>query len=348
MKNGFNAAVAGSIAPLFGSILFVMLISFGASAQVQRTFVSGLGTGTTCSRSAPCRQFSTALTQTSVGGEVVVLDSAGYGAFSITQAVSITAPPGVYAGISVFFGDGIDINAGPSDTVILRGLTINNQGSTGSGIVFNTGGTLRIENVVSSGFNNAGSSGINFNGAGTLEVKDSALTGNYNGISVAPPSGTARAAINNVRLQGNSADGLHVLGGSIVSVRNSLASGNTNNGFEADATAVGAQLNLERCLATNNGTGVVAASLSTGAAEINVESCVISGNKPGNGIAAAALSTGMATVRVSNSMVTDNNFGFTAQSAPASILSRGNNTLEGNTTNLNSISGGTITTYSAQ
>jgi len=34
----------------------------------------------------------------------------------------------VTAGISVFSGDGIDINAGASDIVILRGLTINAQG----------------------------------------------------------------------------------------------------------------------------------------------------------------------------------------------------------------------------
>jgi hypothetical protein len=70
---------------------------------------------------------------------VVVLDSAGYGAFAITQAVTVQAPPGVYAGISVFSGDGITINAGGSDTVILRGLTVNNQGSNGNGILFNYG-----------------------------------------------------------------------------------------------------------------------------------------------------------------------------------------------------------------
>jgi hypothetical protein len=74
---------------------------------------------------------------------VIVLDSAGYGPVAITKSVSLVAPPGVYAGISVFAGDGIDINVGSSDTIILRGLTVNNQGSTGSGIVFNTAGSRR-------------------------------------------------------------------------------------------------------------------------------------------------------------------------------------------------------------
>ena len=32
---------------------------------------------------------------------MIVLDSAGYGPVTITQSVSITAPPGVFAGISV-------------------------------------------------------------------------------------------------------------------------------------------------------------------------------------------------------------------------------------------------------
>jgi hypothetical protein len=113
-----------------GSLLFVTLVSSISAAQVQRTFVSGLGNDINpCSRTAPCRTISHSLMGTSAGGEVIVLDSAGYGTFSITQSVSIIAPPGVYAGISVFSGDGIDINAGSTDTVILRGLTVENQGS---------------------------------------------------------------------------------------------------------------------------------------------------------------------------------------------------------------------------
>src|SRR5262252_7389517 len=96
--------------------LFAVLSLTSASAQVQRTFVSGGGNDANpCSRTAPCRTFTQALMGTSPGGEVVVMDSAGYGAFAVAHAVSITAPPGVYAGISVFSGDGIDINAGASD-----------------------------------------------------------------------------------------------------------------------------------------------------------------------------------------------------------------------------------------
>jgi hypothetical protein len=288
-----------------GSFLFVTLFSSIATAQAPRTFVSGLGSDSNpCSRTAPCRTFSRALMGTSAGGEVVALDSAGYGAFAITQEVSVIAPPGVYAGISVFSGDGIDVNAASTDEVILRGLTINNQGSTGNGIAFNTGGTLQIENCVVNGFLSGGSAGVLFNGPGKLEVKDSIMRGNGRGIFVIPSSGQALAAIEQVRLEGGGT-GLDVEGDSNVTVRNSIASG--------------------------NGIGFLAESLAATAAELNLENCVASNNSVW-GIVAGKDSTGAVTVRVSNSTVTHNVTGLSTDGTAASLLSRGNNTVEGNGT----------------
>jgi hypothetical protein len=103
-----------SVRLTLGSSLALVLASV-AQAQVQRTFVSGLGSDSNpCSRTAPCRTFTQAISQTNTGGEVYVLDSAGYGAFTIAKSVTIVAPQGVVAGISVFSGDGIDVNAGGS------------------------------------------------------------------------------------------------------------------------------------------------------------------------------------------------------------------------------------------
>src|SRR5207245_7143697 len=109
------------------------------AALAQRTFVSA-ATGNDanpCTRTAPCRNFAAAIAQTSPGGEVIVLDSGGYGTFTIAQAISIIAPPGVYAGISVFAGTGITISAGASDVVTLRGLTLTGLGGF-AGIDFNS------------------------------------------------------------------------------------------------------------------------------------------------------------------------------------------------------------------
>jgi hypothetical protein len=107
-----------------------------------------------------------------------VLDSGGYGPFTITQGVSITAPQGIYAGISVFSGTGIVVNAGSSDTVVLRGLPINNQGSTGDGISFSNLGMLHVENCIVNGFGDTsglGGDGLVFAPAdvsATLDVED--------------------------------------------------------------------------------------------------------------------------------------------------------------------------------
>jgi hypothetical protein len=250
---------------------------------------------------------------------VIVLDSAGFGPVTITKPVSITAPPGVYAGISVFSGDGIDINAGPSDEIILRGLTINNQGSSGSGIVFTAGGALHVESCVVNGFSSLSpSSGVLFRaGSARLEVKDSIMRGNSNGIAIQPGLVQAFAAIDRTLFERNFI-GLLAQGNSLVTVRNSVASANHAQGFLAISTS------------------------PPPSPELNIESCVASNNE-GAGIEALAVGPGTATVRVSNSTVTGNSVGL--QASGGTLLSRGNNTVEGNLTGNVS---GTIASYTAK
>jgi hypothetical protein len=222
----------------------------------------------------------------------------------------------VYAGISVFSGDGITINAGASDTVILRGLTINNQGSTGSGIRCTTGGTLHIEVSVVNGFN-LGGYGVVFGSSGSLEVKDSINESQRRGYRC---RWLRLRQVDNVRLERNG-DGLDVEGGSRATVTNSLASGNTDSGFFAESFSAGApaELNIENCVASNNSFGIFASRISNG--------------------------DGVITVRVSNSTVTDNRFGLvTNGGATAAILSRTNNTVEGNGTDTS----GNIGSYTAK
>src|SRR6185369_15949081 len=71
------------------SIVFVlsMLGAADAVGSAQRTFVASYGvsanTGFNCSIAKPCRAFNEAITVTNLGGEVIVLDSAGYGPVTI-------------------------------------------------------------------------------------------------------------------------------------------------------------------------------------------------------------------------------------------------------------------------
>jgi hypothetical protein len=98
-----------------------------AQARSPRTFVSGTGSdaSATCSRAAPCRSFAGAFSGTAACGEIVVLDSAGCGPVTIARAVNIVNDGVGTAGIRPDLGGvGITINAGASDVVNLRGLTI--------------------------------------------------------------------------------------------------------------------------------------------------------------------------------------------------------------------------------
>lgn len=142
----------------------------------QRTFVSTAGVNNpACSLIAPCRDFAAAVAATSPNGEVIVLDSGGYGKVTITQSVSIIASPGVYAGISVFApDDGVTVAAGASDKVTLRGLTINSQGGN-NGIVINAGGNVHIENCTISNFVG---SGISVLGETSIHIQDTLVSGN--------------------------------------------------------------------------------------------------------------------------------------------------------------------------
>src|SRR5215469_7964736 len=145
------------IAVLSTATLVATIASSGAYALSNRTFVSGNGSDANpCSLGAPCRSFAGALAQTSPGGEIAVLDTAGYGAVSITKAISIVNEEGVEAGITATSGDGITINAGATDVVNLRGLTLVGTSGSVNGITFNSGGALNIQNCVIRGFGNNG------------------------------------------------------------------------------------------------------------------------------------------------------------------------------------------------
>jgi hypothetical protein len=305
-----------------GPIWLVAAFATGSMAQNARTFVSGAGLDTNpCSLTSPCRTFGQAVSVTNAGGEVVVLTSAGYGPFTINKAVTLEAPAGVYAGISVTSGDGIDVNAGSMDTVILRGLTVNNQGSSGNGIVFNTVGTVHIERCIANGFSRG--DGIVINGPGNIFVTDTIARGNLNGMLVQPETaGTASVTMDQVHLDANSYVGLFLnalVSGALVNgaIRNSTASGNGTYGVVAQGTLGVASLDIESCLITNNTTGILSTSTGTGA--VSISNCTISRNSAA---------------------------GFNIQ-PDAAIFSRGNNTITGNGPNGMSNSG-TLTALPAQ
>jgi hypothetical protein len=127
--------------------------AFSSPALAQRVFVSAQGSdGSPCTFAQPCRTFQRAHDAAAAGGEIDVLDPAGYGVVTITKSISIQGHG--FAGIAVPTGAiGITINAGAGDAIGLNGLIIDGVGGQW-GIQFNSGRSLVITNSVARNLSN--------------------------------------------------------------------------------------------------------------------------------------------------------------------------------------------------
>src|SRR5215831_2686403 len=142
---------------LLGALVIVLLGTTLMSAQASRTWVSGVGDDANpCSRTAPCKTFAGAISKTAAGGEIDALDPAGYGAVTITKAITLDGGGGQVASVLVAGTNGIVVQAGPSDAVILRNLRINGIGTGINGIRWLSGKSLTVENCDIFGFTTNG------------------------------------------------------------------------------------------------------------------------------------------------------------------------------------------------
>ncbi len=126
-------------------------------AQATRTWVSGLGDDVNpASRTAPCKTFAGAISKTIVGGEINVLDPAGYGAVTITKSITIDGGSN-FASILASATTGIIINA-PGGIVTIRHLSINGTGTTlgVSGIKIISAKKVIVEDCVIANFSQKG------------------------------------------------------------------------------------------------------------------------------------------------------------------------------------------------
>jgi len=281
------------------SAAFALVVAAPAAANT-RTFVASFGLDSQpCTLALPCRGFTVALAATDPGGEIVVLDSAGYGAVTIGKSVSITVPAGVYAGVSVLGGDGITIN-GAGINVALTGLTINGQGGT-HGIRFIQGARLSVDNCQVVGM---GGNGLRVEGAGTIVVTRSAIRSSaQQGVFV---NAAANVSIIRSRIQASGNDGIAMSGG---------ASGSVVRTLVADSGAW----------------GVVASQTSAGTTRIALDDATITDNDLDGVLADATGASANARVDVTNSLVARNFNGLYAFAQPGgstTMSSTGNAVVE--------------------
>jgi hypothetical protein len=238
--------------------VFVVCLIFSSAAQAQatRTWVSGVGDDVNpCSRTAPCKTFAGAISKTAAGGEINVLDSAGYGAVTITKAMTIDGS-GAHASILHGSVNGVIINPGINDQVVLRNLSINGAGTVlgTNSIRYLAGRSLRVENCV---LQNVSNHGIDMNhagtGAGELTVYNSSFT-NIGSVAIRSIAANVQAAASISKVSVNrAAFGVDVLGDELAAVSNSVFSHITNQGVVAEGTSV---INVVGSVFFKNGTGV--------------------------------------------------------------------------------------------
>ncbi|HEX2224012.1 MAG TPA: right-handed parallel beta-helix repeat-containing protein [Thermoanaerobaculia bacterium] len=232
-----------------------------AHAQATRTWVSGVGDDfNPCSRTAPCKTFAGAISKTAAGGTISVLDPGGFGAVTITKSITIQGD-GSLGSILGAGTNGVVINAAATDVVVLRDLHIEGAGTGLNGVRFLNGLALYVENCTINRFTQKG---IDFqpSGNGALFVKDTVVRNNSfgagGGIFIKPgAAGSATATLDNVNLERN-LFGLRVEGNSKVSVRDSVMTGNSNEGVHAFASGTLPIVNVIGSLVALNGTGVKA------------------------------------------------------------------------------------------
>jgi hypothetical protein len=265
--------VVKSFSLLAAGVIALGFASSPALAASSRTFVSGAGTDTgSCPVSAPCRTFAYAITQTAPSGEIIVLSSAGYGAVTISQAVSIINTSN-FAGVTVGSGNGITVNAGANDSVTLRGLTVDGGGTGANGIVFNSGHKLTIDQCDLMNFVGNGSTGNGIlmqptSANNNIIITNTTASNNqYSGIFYSPTSGAPAAGIVIDRVSTNN----NYLGIALNNVSSGAATASISNSIASENGPYGYYFNnftasLDASYATGNTTGVfvIAATIALG------------------------------------------------------------------------------------
>jgi hypothetical protein len=264
-----------------------------------RVFVASYGNdANACTFGSPCKTFQQAVNVVDPGGEVTAIDSAGFGPINISQSVTITSPPGVEAGIVPNSAIAININAGLTDVVSLRGLTI--DGSTGASIGINVASVavLNIQDTVIRNFTVSGSVGINFEPtAASMVVSNTVISNNFNyGIHMLPGTSslTSTVTLSHVQVDhsasGVSADGsLLVSGGQLfVVLADSVVSDCGRVDVESTSAGQPTNMMVKNSTLVHGGTGAIAAGVG---AFIRLNQSTIAHNRGGWHLAAGGIVT---------------------------------------------------------
>jgi hypothetical protein len=301
--------------------LGLLLHAGGAEATTAaRTWVSGAGSGAACTRAAPCATFAAAYAATSPGGEIDVLDGGDFGPLAIYHALTVAndgagtaaiTPPSSGSGSAIF------VDAGPTEAVVLRGLSLNGVANY-YGVAFVSGASLLIDHCKIQGFQTGPGIAFNPGAAAKLAVTDTVLSNDGQSINgsiwIAPLNGIAATArfervqvlqaigngirvdstsaasgpidleLHDVAVDGASSSGIVAVsfanGGPAVTIMADDVTASHNNGFGLRSVGGTASIKLRRSTVTNNVRGI---GVSSGGALISYSDNRIKDNINGDG-----------------------------------------------------------------
>jgi hypothetical protein len=265
---------------------FFLLATCAVEAQATRTWISGVGDDANpCSRTAPCKTFAGAISKTAAGGEIDNLDTGGFGALTITKAITLDGGGGQIASILVSGTNGITVAAGMSDVVTLRNISLQGIAGAGlNGIQLNSAGALHIEHCAIIGFSGSGIAitPTSMPAAGTqVFIDDTVSRDNHAaGLQITGNAASVHVSVLNSRFTGN-VNGVVAADYSHVSISHSDASGNSSTGISAAAANGTAALNIADSNATNNIVSGVQAGGAAGTSVIRMSNVTLLGNGTG-------------------------------------------------------------------
>jgi hypothetical protein len=275
---------------VLGATLAISIGITPVRAQATRTWVSGVGDDANpCLRTSPCKTFAGAISKTAAAGEINCVDPGGFGAVTITKALTINCE-GVIAGVSAGGTNAITVNA-PGAVVVLKGLDISGVGTGLAGINIVAAAAVQIHNCIIHDFNAGGGNGLGIRAVPTAATKfdvtntivsnnGSASTGG--GIVFRPTgAGTISGVISQVQILNNNGNGLLVDG--------STSTGRQMQAVLRDSVVAGvsvvttgnntpSQIVIDRTTVVGNTTGV---SSTGGGADVTIGLSMVSGNSTG-------------------------------------------------------------------
>jgi hypothetical protein len=284
----------------------LVLLSAAADAQVRYIASTGKDANNCASPATPCRTLPRGIATTSTGGELRILDSGAYGGGGlINKSMTISGH-----GEAVMLDGEIKVDAA-SATVTVRGLSLNGHLVATNGLNILNAAAVHIDNCAFEDFRMVGILAQSPSPM-KLFVNDSVSRDNADGIMVL--RSTTLVTIDNSRFENNHVYGVYTYGGGTIA--RSIAAGNKLTGivFRGGGSIVSS-------ISSNNGEHGY--DVGNG---VDLESSVARGN------AQAGLNEYGSVVSLSNFVATNNGIGI--RNDRGTVLTRQNNTVNGNTTNV--------------